>query len=113
MLFNLTIVLLSSGLQNAIEKTTIDLTLFIIRLEHVMPITPHANGEPLLKRSSSYSHFPLVCNDSACWSANNNGSALTYLLNDDTYLLNDDTYRFICADNCVIHPDKYSKVRII
>ena len=28
-----------------------------------MPITQHANGEPLLKRSSSY--FP-GCNDSAC-----------------------------------------------
>ena len=27
--------------------------------EHAMPITPHNNGEPLLKRSSSYSHsFP-------------------------------------------------------
>ena len=31
-----------------------------------MPITPHANGEPLLKRSSSHSHSFPVRNDSAC-----------------------------------------------
>ena len=31
-----------------------------------MPITPHANGEPLLKQSSSYINFLPVCNDSAC-----------------------------------------------
>ena len=30
-----------------------------------MPITPHANGEPVLKRSSSYSHSFPVYNDSA------------------------------------------------
>ena len=30
-----------------------------------MPITLQANGEPLLKRSSSYSHSFPVCNNSA------------------------------------------------
>ena len=35
------------------------------KLVHTMSITPHANGEPLLKQSSSYSHS-LICNDSAC-----------------------------------------------
>ena len=29
-------------------------------------ITPHANDEPLLKRSSSHSLLPHFCNDSAC-----------------------------------------------
>ena len=29
-------------------------------------ITPHANGEPLQRRSSSYLHSFPVCNDSAC-----------------------------------------------
>ena len=40
-----------------------------------MPITVHANGEPLLKRSSFFFH---VCKDSACCvSANGDGNALT------------------------------------
>ena len=48
-------------------------------LEHAMPITLHANGEPILKRSSSYSHSFPVCNDSAfVWSAN--GDAAVVLL---------------------------------
>ena len=67
-----------------------------------MPITPHANGEPLLKRSSSYS-FP-VCNDSVVWSAN--GDAMVVLLvtsKASSNLLNDDTYQCVCAGNCVIH----------
>ena len=52
-----------------------------------MPITPHTNGEPLLKQLLI---FP-VCNESAfVLSANSDGSALTSkassnLLNDDTY----------------------------
>ena len=36
----------------------------------------HANGEPLLKWSSSYSHSFPVCSDSAVvWSANGGGSS--------------------------------------
>ena len=69
-----------------------------------MPITPH-NGEPHLKWSSSYSHSFPVCNDSAfVRSANGDGSALTSKATSN--LINDDTYQFICAGNCVIHPDK-------
>ena len=56
-----------------------------------MPITPHANGEPLLKQSSSYSHssqFATIL--LVVWSANGYSSALTSkatsnLLSDNTY----------------------------
>ena len=72
-----------------------------------MPITLHANGEPLLKQSSSYSQFAtnllLSCPQ----------TAMVVLLLPRLVTKYDVTYRCICAGNCVIHPDKYSKVRII
>ena len=60
-------------------------------LERAMPITPHANGEPRLRRSFSYSHFfPVSTILLVVWSANGVGSALpseasSNLLNDGTY----------------------------
>ena len=60
------------------------------------------NGEPLLKRSSSYSHSFPVCNDSGCcWSANGYSRALTYKASSN--LLNANTYRYVCMGN---HPSK-------
>ena len=44
-------------------------------------ITPHANGEPLLKRSSSHSHSSSVL--LVIWSANSDGIVVN-LLRDDT-----------------------------
>ena len=59
-------------------KVCHEFLVFHDKLEHTLPIIPHANGEPLLKRSSSYSHSFPVCNDSrVVWSANGDGSALT------------------------------------
>ena len=54
-----------------------------------MPITPHVNGEPLLKWSSILSQFAMIL--LIVWYANGNGSAAltskasSNLLNDDTY----------------------------
>ena len=76
---------------------------FIVELKHAMPITPHANGEPLLKQSFS---FP-VCNDSACClvcKRRRDGSALTSKVSSN--LLNDDAYQCVCAGNCVFHLDE-------
>ena len=71
-------------------------------------ITPYADGDPLLKRSSSYSYsFPVVeqfCLLSA-WSANGDGSAYFqgkfqgHLLNDDIYLGFCNCYRVILRTN--------------
>ena len=71
-------------------------------LEHAMLIILHADGEPLVKRNSSYS----VCNDSACclvcqW---RRYSVLTSKASSN--LLNDDTYRWVCVGYCVIDLDK-------
>ena len=58
-----------------------------------MPIIPHANGETLLKRSSSP-----VCNDSAsCLVCKQrcDGNALTSKASSN--ILNDDTYQCVCA----------------
>ena len=68
-----------------------------------MPITPHANGEPLLMWSSFLSQFAMIL--LVVWSAIGDGSALT-TTKTSSNLLNDDTYRCVCAGNCVIHPDK-------
>ena len=68
-----------------------------------MPITPHANGEPLLKRSSFLSQFAMIL--LVVWSAIGDGSALT-TSKASSNLLNDDTYQLICEGNCIIHPDK-------
>ena len=77
-----------------------------------MPITPHAIGEPLLKQSSSNINSLPVCNDSACCLSLvcKKGDGTSKAISN---LLNDNTYRCICAGNCVIYPDKQSKVRII
>ena len=65
-----------------------------------MPITPHANGKPLLKRNSSFPTF----NDSACClvcEQRSDSSALTSKANSN--LLNDRTYQYIlCGELC--HP---------
>ena len=66
-----------------------------------MPITPHANGEPLLKRSSLIFTFAMIL--LVVWYTNGDDSALTSKVSN---LLNDDTYRCVCAGNCVIDPDK-------
>ena len=69
-----------------------------------MPITPHANGEPLLKRAS---HIHILSHDSACYLVSKwrcEGSALTSEASSN--LLNHDIYQYNCAGNCVIHPDK-------
>ena len=64
-----------------------------------MPITPHANGKPVLKRSSLFlSQFATIL--LVVWSANGDGSALTSEASSN--LLNDDTYRCVCASNCAI-----------
>ena len=63
-----------------------------------MPITLHANGEPLLKRSSFLSQFATIL--LVVWSANGGGSALT-TSKASSNLLNDDTYRCVCVGNCV------------
>ena len=62
-------------------------------------ITLHANGKPLLKRSSSHSLLPQFCNDSllVVWSANGDGSALTSKASSKVNLLNDDTYQWNCV----------------
>ena len=56
------------------------------------------NGEPLLKRSSSYSHsFQFATILRVVWSANGDGHALTYKASSN--LLNEDTYRSVCVGN--------------
>ena len=68
------------------------------KLDLTKIIFPHANGEPLLKWSSSHSLLTQFCNDSAClWSTNNNGNALTSKASSNVNLLHDDTYRWECA----------------
>ena len=44
-----------------------------------MPITTHANGEPLLKQSSSYSHFPTHGNGSTPTSKASSNLLMTIL----------------------------------
>ena len=85
--------------------------MIFIKLEHAMPITPHANGEPLLQQSSLIllSQFATIL--LVVWSANGDGSALTFKAGSN--LLNDDTCRCVCAGNCVIYTGLMSKVRII
>ena len=68
-----------------------------------MPITPHANGEPLLKWSSFLSQFAKI--QLVVWSANGDSSALNTSMASSN-LLNDDTNKCVCVDNCVIHSDK-------
>ena len=80
----------------------VELDLRRIKLEHAMLIVPHANGEPLLKRSSSHSHSFPAHNDSACcWSANGSYSALTSKASSKVNLLYDNT-SFACSPNYVI-----------
>ena len=57
-----------------------------------MPTTPHANGDPLLKRSSSFQFAKILL---VVWSANGDSSALTSKAGSN--LLNDDTYRLIVS----------------
>ena len=57
-------------------------------LEHVIPITPHANGKPLLKWSSlTFTFFPtillVVCKQQG--SALTSKASFINLLNDNTY----------------------------
>ena len=57
-----------------------------------MPITPHTNGEPLLKQRAPHN---LILSQSitillVVWSANGNGTALTHKARSKVYLLNDD-----------------------
>ena len=74
-----------------------------MKLDQAKPITLHANGEPLLKRSSSYSELPTIL--LVVWSTNSYGiDALTSEASSN--LLYDDTYLRICTGNCVIHRDK-------
>ena len=63
-----------------------------------MPITPHTNSEPLLKRCSFRFQTILI----VVWSANCDGSALT-TSKASSNLLNDDTYRCFCAGT-LCHP---------
>ena len=75
------------------------------KLEYAIPITPHANVR-------TYFSFPVAAILLVVWSANGDTSALTNSKASSS-LLNDDTYRCVCAGNCVIHPDKQSKVLTI
>ena len=61
-----------------------------------MPITPHANGEHLLKWSSSHS-YSFLAHNNFVWSANGKGSALTSKASSNINLLNNDTYRLVCT----------------
>ena len=73
-----------------------------------MPITPHANGESLLKRSSSYhilSRFAMILLV-VWWSANGDSDSSALSSKASSNLLNDDTYQCICVGTCVIHSDK-------
>ena len=65
-----------------------------------MPITPHANVETVLKRSSSHSQFAMIL--VVVWSVNGDGIVLLL----PRLVPNDDSYRCVCADNCVVHPNK-------
>ena len=57
-------------------------------------ITPHTNGEPLLKRSSSHSLLLSSATILLVWSANGDAQFQgKFQIN----LLNDDTYRWNCA----------------
>ena len=65
-----------------------------------MPITPHAIGKPVLKRSFFLSQFETIL-----------GLQMVMVITLTTSkassnLLNDDTYRCIFASYCVIRPDK-------
>ena len=62
-----------------------------------MPITPHTNGEPLLKRSSSYSQFATIL--LVVWCANSDGSALPSKANSNLkkMLLTDSFVRVIAS----------------
>ena len=65
-----------------------------------MPITQHANGEPVVKRSSFATILLVV------WSLKNSDSIVLFNTSKaSSYLLYDDTYRCVCAGNCVIHSD--------
>ena len=44
------------------------------KLEHAMPIIPHANGKLFVKRSSSYSQFAMIV--LVVWSVNSDGIVL-------------------------------------
>ena len=64
------------------------------KLELTKHVTPHANGERLLKWSSSHSHSSQSATILlVVWFANGNDSAFTSKVN----TLNDDTYRWDCA----------------
>ena len=69
-----------------------------LKLEHAMPTTPHANGEPLLKRSSFLSQFATIL--LVVWSANGDYCSYYFQFTKGRYLL------MRCAGNCVIHPAK-------
>ena len=76
------------GMGNGLQKPWM-----LIQLEHTMPITLHANGEPFLKWSSSYSHsFQSTTILLVVWSANGDGSAITSRASSKVNLLNDATY---------------------
>ena len=70
-----------------------------MELELAKHITLHANGKPLLKWSSSHSHYSpsSIMFLLVVWSVNGDGSALTSKANSKVNLLNDDTYRWVCA----------------
>ena len=69
-----------------------------LKLEHAMPTTPHANGEPLLKRSSFLSQFATIL--LVVWSANGDYCSYYFQFTKGRYL------PMRCAGNCVIHPAK-------
>ena len=65
-------------------------------IEHAMPITPHANGEPLLLSGAPHIHilpqFATIL--LVVWSANGDGGALTSKASSKVVnLLNHDTYQ--------------------
>ena len=60
------------------------------KLDLTKAITPHANSDSLLKRSSSHSHSVTIL--LVVWSTNGDGSAPTSKASSKVNLLNDDTY---------------------
>ena len=79
------------------EKKQYDEVMSINKQDLAKHITKHANGEPLLKRSSSFRILPHFHNDSACcpvcqwwlWCSSKASSKVNFQ--------NDNTYQLVCV----------------
>ena len=72
---------------------------------HNAPITSHARQTSSNAELLIFIFFPSL--QRFCLLSGLQTVAVVLLLSEtSSNLLNDDTYQCICADNCVIHPDK-------